>query len=98
MSETVASTLVDVLEMASSRYLASLPICLVSMAHAIGAPGRQVISIAGDGRFTTFMGDCLPLKVVVFHCNALSLVEIEQNSAGLLDFDTDQESKFLRSG
>jgi pyruvate dehydrogenase (quinone) len=71
-----------------------------AMPHAIGAQaafrGRQVISLSGDGGFTMLMGDFLslvqlglPVKVVVFNNSALGFVEIEQKSAGLLDFGTD---------
>jgi pyruvate dehydrogenase (quinone) len=70
-----------------------------AMAQAIGAqaafPGRQVISLSGDGGFTMLMGDFLslaqlglPAKIVVFHNDALGFVELEQKSAGFLDFGT----------
>src|SRR3982075_3674447 len=69
------------------------------MPHAIGAqtafPGRQVISLSGDGGFTMLMGDFLslaqlglPVKVVVFNNSALGFIEIEQKSTGFLDFGT----------
>src|SRR5713101_6796238 len=64
-----------------------------AMPQAIGAqaafPGRQVISLSGDGGFTMLMGDlltltqmALPVKVVVFHNGKLSLVDLEMKSAG----------------
>jgi pyruvate dehydrogenase (quinone) len=70
-----------------------------AMAQAIGAqaafPGRQVISLSGDGGFTMLMGDFLsmvqlglPVKVVVFHNGALGFIELEQRSAGFLPFGT----------
>jgi len=70
-----------------------------AMAQAIGAqaalPGRQVISLSGDGGFTMLMGDFLslvqlglPVKVVVFNNGALGFIEIEQKSSGFLDFGT----------
>jgi pyruvate dehydrogenase (quinone) len=70
-----------------------------AMAQSIGAqaafPGRQVISLSGDGGFTMLMGDFLslvqlglPVKVVVFHNSALGFIEIEQKSSGFLDFGT----------
>jgi pyruvate dehydrogenase (quinone) len=70
-----------------------------AMPHAIGAqtafPGRQVISLSGDGGFTMLMGDFLslaqlglPVKVVVFNNSALGFIEIEQKSTGFLDFGT----------
>jgi pyruvate dehydrogenase (quinone) len=70
-----------------------------AMAQGIGAqaayPGRQVISLSGDGGFTMLMGDFLtlvqhglPLKVVVFNNGTLGFVELEQQSTGFLDFGT----------
>jgi pyruvate dehydrogenase (quinone) len=71
-----------------------------AMAQGIGAqasfPGRQVISLSGDGGFTMLMGDLLtlvqcqlPLKVVVFNNGALGFIELEQKASGFLDFGTD---------
>src|SRR6202522_3717734 len=71
-----------------------------AMAQTIGVqcafPGRQVISLSGDGGFTMLMGDFLslaqlglPVKVVVFNNSALGFIEIEQKSSGFLDFGTD---------
>jgi len=71
-----------------------------AMAQAIGAqaaaPGRQVISLSGDGGFTMLMGDFLslaqlelPVKVVVFNNGALGFIELEQKSTGFLAFGTD---------
>jgi pyruvate dehydrogenase (quinone) len=70
-----------------------------AMAQSIGAqtafPGRQVISLSGDGGFTMLMGDFLslvqlglPVKVVVFNNSALGFIEIEQKSTGFLDYGT----------
>jgi pyruvate dehydrogenase (quinone) len=70
-----------------------------AMAQAIGAqaayPGRQVISLSGDGGFSMLMGDLLslvqlklPVKVVVFNNGTLGFVEVEQKSTGFLDFGT----------
>lgn len=70
-----------------------------AMSQAIGAqtalPGRQVISLSGDGGFTMLMGDFLslaqlglPVKVVVFNNGALGFIELEQKSTGFLDFGT----------
>jgi pyruvate dehydrogenase (quinone) len=58
-----------------------------ALAQAIGAqatcPGRQVISMSGDGGFTMLMGDLLtlrqlnlPVKVVVFNNGALGFIEL----------------------
>ena len=71
-----------------------------AMAQAIGAqkafPGRQVISLSGDGGFTMLMGDFLslaqlglPVKVCVFNNSALGFIELEQKSTGFLDFGTE---------
>ena len=70
-----------------------------AMPHAIGAqvafPGRQVISLSGDGGFTMLMGDFLslvqlglPVKVVVFNNGALGFIELEQKSAGFPNIGT----------
>jgi pyruvate dehydrogenase (quinone) len=64
--------------------------------QAIGAqsafPGRQVISMSGDGGFTMAMGDLitltqmgLPVKVVVLNNGTLGFVELEMKAAGFLD-------------
>ena len=71
-----------------------------AMAQAVGAqaacPGRQVISLSGDGGFTMLMGDLLslkqlelPVKVVVFNNGALGFIELEQKSTGFLNFGTE---------
>jgi pyruvate dehydrogenase (quinone) len=71
-----------------------------AMPQAIGVqaafPGRQVISLSGDGGFTMLMGDFLtlvqhrlPVKVVVFNNGALGFIELEQKSIGLLSFGTE---------
>src|SRR5277367_5586497 len=71
-----------------------------AMPQAIGAqaasPGRQVISLSGDGGFAMLMGDLLsltqlkaPVKVVVFNNGALGFVELEQKSTGFLPTGTD---------
>ena len=74
-----------------------------AMAQAVGAqaafPGRQVISLSGDGGFTMLMGDLLtlaqhrlPVKVVVFNNGALGFIELEQKSTGFLDFGTELQN------
>jgi pyruvate dehydrogenase (quinone) len=74
-----------------------------AMAQAIGAqaafPGRQVISLSGDGGFSMLMGDVisltqlkLPVKVVVFNNGTLGFVELEQKSTGFLDFGVNFEN------
>jgi pyruvate dehydrogenase (quinone) len=68
--------------------------------QAIGAqvshPGRQVVSLSGDGGFAMLMGDLLslqqlqsPVKVIVFKNDSLAFVELEMKAAGILDFGTD---------
>jgi len=67
-----------------------------AMPHALGAqaaqPGRQVISLSGDGGFTMLMGDLitltqakLPVKVVVFNNGVLGFVALEMKAAGFMD-------------
>jgi pyruvate dehydrogenase (quinone) len=67
-----------------------------AMLQAIGAqashPGRQVISMSGDGGFTMMMGDFvtltqvgLPVKVVVLNNGTLGFVELEMKASGFLD-------------
>src|SRR5471030_2350556 len=71
-----------------------------SMANAIGAqaafPGRQVISMSGDGGFAMLMGDFLslaqlglPVKVVVFNNGALGFIELEQKSTSFVPIGTE---------
>ena len=68
--------------------------------QAIGAqvsyPGRQVISMSGDGGFAMLMGDLLtlrqhelPVKLIVFRNDSLAFVELEMKAAGIVDFGTD---------
>ena len=74
-----------------------------AMPQAIGVqkalPGRQVISLSGDGGFSMLMGDFLslkqldlPVKVVVFNNRALGFIELEQKSTGFIDFGTGFEN------
>ena len=74
-----------------------------ALPQAIGAqaafPGRQVISISGDGGFTMLMGDFitliqhgLPVKVIVLNNGTLGFVELEMKAAGFLDFGTDLQN------
>lgn len=68
--------------------------------QAIGAqashPGRQVISLSGDGGLAMMLGDLLtlrqlnlPVKLVVFNNSSLAFVELEMKAAGIVDFGTD---------
>ncbi|WP_343737849.1 ubiquinone-dependent pyruvate dehydrogenase [Achromobacter sp.] len=74
-----------------------------AMLQAIGAqaaaPGRQVISMSGDGGFTMMMGDFLslsqlqlPVKIVVFNNGSLGFVSMEMKAAGFLDTGTDLQN------
>jgi pyruvate dehydrogenase (quinone) len=71
-----------------------------ALPQAIGAqasyPGRQVISLSGDGGLAMLMGDLLslgqlqaPVKIIVFKNDALAFVELEMKAAGILDYGTD---------
>lgn len=71
-----------------------------ALPEAIGAqaafPGRQVISMSGDGGLSMLMGELitlrqheLPVKVVVFRNGSLDFVELEMKSAGILPYGTD---------
>ncbi len=68
--------------------------------QAIGAqlafPGRQVISMSGDGGLAMLLGELLtlrqlhrPVKVDVFTNDSVAFVNLEMLSAGFLDFGTD---------
>ncbi|MGM4902775.1 thiamine pyrophosphate-dependent enzyme [Tardiphaga sp. 866_E4_N2_1] len=59
-------------------------------------PGRQVISMSGDGGLAMLLGDLLttvqedlPIKIVVFDNGKLGFVDIEQKAAGLVPVYTD---------
>jgi len=74
-----------------------------ALPQAIGVqashPGRQVITMSGDGGFSMLMGDVLtlkqhelPVKVIVFKNDALAFVELEMKANGFLNFATDLHS------
>jgi pyruvate dehydrogenase (quinone) len=74
-----------------------------ALPHAIGAqatePGRQVITLSGDGGIAMLLGDLitlrqlnLPVKVVVFNNGALSFVELEMKAAGIVNYGTDLDN------
>ena len=67
-----------------------------ALPHAIGiqaaSPGRQVISLSGDGGFSMLMGDILtltqeklPVKVVIYNNGSLGFVELEMKAAGYIE-------------
>ena len=70
-----------------------------ALPHAIGAqvayPGRQVISVSGDGGLSMLLGELvtarmydLPINVVVFNNSTLGMVKLEMLVNGLPDFGT----------
>ena len=71
-----------------------------ALLQAIGAqaayPGRQVVSMSGDGGFSMMMGDFisltqlgLPVKVIVLNNGTLGFVEMEMKASGFLDTGCD---------
>src|SRR5467141_2862343 len=71
-----------------------------ALPQAIGAqvshPGRQVVSLSGDGGLAMLLGDLLslrqlqlPVKMIVFKNDSLAFVELEMKAAGIVDFGTD---------
>ena len=70
-----------------------------AMGAAAAYPGRQVISLSGDGGMTMLMGDLLtlkqeklPVKILIYNNGSLGFVEMEQRVEGLLDSYTDLEN------
>jgi pyruvate dehydrogenase (quinone) len=74
-----------------------------ALPQAIGAqashPGRQVVSLSGDGGLAMLMGDLFslrqlktPVKIVLFKNNSLAFVELEMKAAGIIDFGTDLQN------
>ena len=71
-----------------------------ALPQAIGVqaafPGRQVISMSGDGGLAMLLGELLslrqlnlPVKLVVFSNSTLGFVELEMKAAGLVDYATE---------
>jgi len=67
-----------------------------AMGAQVSYPGRQVVSLSGDGGLAMLMGDLLslrqlglPVKIIVFKNDSLAFVELEMKGAGILDFGTD---------
>jgi pyruvate dehydrogenase (quinone) len=59
-------------------------------------PGRQVVTLSGDGGLAMMLGDLitltqlrLPVKVVVFNNGSLAFVDLEMKAAGLINYGTD---------
>jgi pyruvate dehydrogenase (quinone) len=74
-----------------------------ALPQAIGAqvsyPGRQVISMSGDGGLAMLMGELLtlgqhqlPVKLIVFKNDSLAFVELEMKAAGILDDGTNLQN------
>jgi pyruvate dehydrogenase (quinone) len=74
-----------------------------ALPQAIGAqvshPGRQVVSLSGDGGLAMMLGDLLslrqlraPVKIIVFKNESLAFVELEMKAAGIVDFGTDLQN------
>jgi pyruvate dehydrogenase (quinone) len=71
-----------------------------ALPQAIGAqlanPGRQVVSMSGDGGLSMLLGELLtvrlhhlPLKIALFNNASLGMVKLEMMVAGMSDFETD---------
>jgi len=74
-----------------------------AMPQAIGVqasqPGRQVVTLSGDGGVAMMLGELLtlrqqelPVKVVVFNNGALAFVELEMKADGIVNYGTDLEN------
>jgi len=74
-----------------------------ALPQAIGVqashPGREVVSLSGDGGLSMLMGDLitlrqqrLPVKVVVLNNGALAFVELEMKAAGIVTYATDLDN------
>ena len=74
-----------------------------ALPHAIGAqfayPGRQVVSMSGDGGLGMLMGELLtvalhdlPVKIITFNNSSLGMVKLEMLVDGLPDYQTDHRS------
>jgi pyruvate dehydrogenase (quinone) len=74
-----------------------------ALPQALGAqaafPGRQVVSLSGDGGFAMSMGDLLslkqnslPVKIVLFNNGLLGFVAMEQKAGGFLDVNVNLDN------
>jgi pyruvate dehydrogenase (quinone) len=68
----------------------------MALGAALACPDRQVIALCGDGGLAMLLGDLitiaqykLPVKVIVFNNQALGMVKLEMEVAGLPDWQTD---------
>jgi len=62
-------------------------------------PGRQVVTLSGDGGVAMLLGELLtlrqqrlPVKVIVLNNGALSFVELEMKADGIVNYGTDLEN------
>lgn len=71
-----------------------------ALPQALGAqaayPGRQIITLSGDGGLAMMLGDILtlrqhnlPVKMIVFNNSSLGFVELEMKAAGIVDYATE---------
>jgi pyruvate dehydrogenase (quinone) len=74
-----------------------------ALPEAIGVqsshPGRQVVTLSGDGGIAMMFGElltlrqlALPIKVVVFNNGALAFVDLEMKAAGIVNYATDLDN------
>jgi pyruvate dehydrogenase (quinone) len=74
-----------------------------ALPQAIGVqashPGRQVVTLSGDGGVAMLMGDLLtlrqqhlPVKVIVLNNGALGFVELEMKADGIVTYATDLDN------
>lgn len=74
-----------------------------ALPQAIGVqashPGRQVVTLSGDGGVAMMFGElltlrqlALPVKVVVFNNGSLAFVDLEMKAAGIVNYATDLDN------
>ena len=74
-----------------------------ALPQAIGVqaaqPGRQVVTLSGDGGLAMLFGElltlrqlALPVKVVVFNNGSLAFVDLEMKAAGIVNYATDLDN------
>jgi pyruvate dehydrogenase (quinone) len=74
-----------------------------ALPQAIGVqashPGRQVVTLSGDGGLSMLLGELLtlrqqrlPVKVIVLNNGALAFVELEMKADGIVSYGTDLEN------
>jgi pyruvate dehydrogenase (quinone) len=71
----------------------------MAVGAAVALPGRQVISLSGDGGLAMLLGELLtvkthrlPVKVIVFNNSSLGMVRLEMMAAGDPPFETDHDA------